>query len=53
MAANDNAIERSELAVQMEPGLPYFLNGFDADPDDLGDWWLDLGAVDLNGVTGM
>ena len=53
MMSNNIAFDRTELAMQLEPGLPYFLNGFDSDPDDLGDWWLDLGAVDLNGVTGM
>jgi hypothetical protein len=37
---------------QAEPGLPYFLDGFASDADDLDDWWLDLGAVDLSGLTG-
>ena len=45
--------DRGDLSCPFEPGLPYFLNGFDVDVDDLGDWWLDLGAVDLNGITGL
>jgi hypothetical protein len=42
----------SDLLHSGEPGLPYFLDGIDVDPDDLGDWWLDLGAVDLS-VSGV
>jgi hypothetical protein len=44
---------RIDLIHLMEPGLPYFLNGFDTDPDDPADWWLDLGSVDLSSVMGM
>ena len=43
----------SDLPHQPEPGLPYFLDGCDADADDSSDWWLDLGAVDLTRVPGV
>jgi hypothetical protein len=45
--------DSSDLNHYTEPGMPYFLDGFDADSDDLGDWWLDLGAVDLSLVPGV
>jgi hypothetical protein len=45
--------DRSDLASATEPGMPYFLDGIDSDSDDLGDWWLDLGAVDLARVPGV
>jgi len=30
-----------------DDGCPRFLNAAYDGPDDLGDWWLDLGSVDL------
>jgi hypothetical protein len=30
-----------------DDGYPRFLNTAYDGPDDLGDWWLDLGSVDL------
>jgi hypothetical protein len=53
MIANIATLDRGDSSQSFEPGLPYFLDGFDGDGDDLGDWWLDLGAVDFNGVTGV
>lgn len=43
----------SDLSHHTEPCLPYFLDVLDAGSDDLDDWWLDLGAVDLSGIPGM
>ncbi|HEV3440209.1 MAG TPA: hypothetical protein VG122_22840 [Gemmata sp.] len=45
--------DSSDMPRPAEPGLPYFLDGFRCDSDDLDDWWLDLGTVDLSGVPGM
>jgi hypothetical protein len=53
MMANVPPFDRSDLSCSLDPGLPYFLDGSDIDSDDLGDWWLDLGAVDFNGLTGV
>jgi hypothetical protein len=53
MIASIRTFDRGDLSFPFEPGLPYFLDGIDTDSDDLADWWLDLGSVDLNGVTGV
>jgi hypothetical protein len=53
MIASIPIFDRGDSSHPFEPGLPYFLDGIDTDGDDLADWWLDLGAVDFNGVTGV
>jgi hypothetical protein len=53
MMATAPHFDSSDLPHQADPGLPYFLDGFNVDSDDLDDWWLDLGAVDLSGVPGV
>jgi hypothetical protein len=42
-----------DLPRHAEPGLPYFLDGFNTDSDDVDDWWLDLGAVDVSRVPNV
>lgn len=32
-----------------DDGRPHFVDAIYNSPDDLGDWWLDLGCVDLQG----
>lgn len=53
MLAACSSFDYNEGFRQIEPGMPYFLDRFDTDYDDLGDWWLDLGAVDFCGFAGV
>jgi hypothetical protein len=53
MMSNAAHFDHGDLVFHIEPGMPCFLDGFDVDPDDPGDWWLDLGSVDLSLVPGV
>jgi hypothetical protein len=48
MPATFSHFDNTDSSCHTEPGLPYFLDSSANDGDDLNDWWLDLGAVDLS-----
>jgi hypothetical protein len=47
MMINNPYFDYSDLSCTIDAGLPCFVDTFDTGSDDLGDWWLDLGSVDL------
>jgi hypothetical protein len=48
MNTNATSTTHDSLPILGDDGRPRFLDeAFDTRADDLGDWWLDLGRVDL------
>ncbi|HVL12626.1 MAG TPA: hypothetical protein VM529_08680 [Gemmata sp.] len=48
MNTNAAPVSLDSLPILGDEGRPRFLDdAFNDRPDDLGDWWLDLGRVDL------
>ena len=43
----DGALLNSDNKPGNDDIRPVFLNGDYNSPDDMGDWWLDLGHIDL------
>jgi hypothetical protein len=52
MNTNASPFVVDSLPILGDDGRPRFLDDeFNARADDLGDWWLDLGRVDLPAAT--